>query len=296
MQNNNPYIVCFGEVLWDVYPDEKYLGGAPFNVAAHARQLGMKSEIISSVGDDANGQEILEAIKNQKLSTAYTTVNSQYATGVVNVVLNETGHPTYEIKAPVAWDYIVADDKIMELVSSSKALVYGSLACRSATSRHTLFELIKRSPLNICDLNIRLSFYDKGLVETLLQSANVLKINDDEAALLTQLFDLDENDFYKELSTQFSIDIIIQTLGAKGAEVYSNGTLHAVDAVKIEVVDTVGSGDAFLAAFIAEMLAGKELNDCLQFAVGTGGLLATKRGAVPVIKREEIYELINASN
>ncbi len=295
MQNKDPYIVCFGEVLWDIYPDAKHLGGAPFNVAAHARQLGLKSEIISSVGDDENGREILGAIKNQKLSTAYTTVNQHHDTGVVNVVLNETGHPTYEIKAPAAWDYISSDEKIKELVQSANALVYGSLACRSEQSRNTLFELIKLSSFNICDLNIRLSFYDKDLINMLLLSANVLKINDDEAALLMELFELDEKDFYKNLSEQFSIDIIIQTLGARGAEVYSDGMLYVVDAVKIEVVDTVGSGDAFLAAFITEMLAGNKLGDCLQFAVGTGGLLATKRGAVPVISRGEVYELLRSS-
>jgi fructokinase len=288
-----PYIVCFGEVLWDVYPDGKKLGGAPFNVAAHATQLGLKAHMISRVGKDALGEEIIQAIKAHSISPGYTVMDENFETGVVNVLLDQQGKPTYDIKQPAAWDFIVANRDNITLVQEAEAFVFGSLACRSTISRNSLFELAKLSRRNICDLNIRLNYYNEDLITALLQISNILKINDEEAHLLQSLYSIPEAKFYETLSEKFGLDLIIQTLGAQGAEVYQDGKVVRSPGVRIDVVDTVGSGDSFLAAFIRQLLAGENLESCLRFATATGALIATKRGAIPEISEKEILAIMN---
>jgi fructokinase len=288
-----PYIVCFGEVLWDVYPDGKKLGGAPFNVAAHATQLGLKAQMISRIGKDELGEEIIKAIKEQGISPGYTVADKNYETGVVDVLLDQQGKPAYNIKQPAAWDFIVTNRDNITLVEEAEAFVFGSLACRSATSRKSLFELAKLSKRNICDLNIRLSYYNEDLITSLLQITNILKINDEEAHLLQSLYGISEGNFYEALTEKFGLDIIIQTLGANGAEAFHNGKIVRCPGVKIEVVDTVGSGDSFLAAFIRQLLNGEDLESCLRFATATGALIATKRGAIPEISEQEVRVMMN---
>ncbi len=281
MESNTPYIVCFGEVLWDVYADGKKPGGAPFNVAAHAKKLGLQAHMISKVGNDPYGKEIREAMYAQGISSEYTNSDYTFETGVVNVLLDEEGKPSYDIKMPVAWDYIHFDDNNKTLVTSSKAFVYGSLVCRTSQSRQSLFELAKLSKLNICDLNIRQSFFDKELIRSLLEITHILKINDEEAQLLRELFEIEEADFYEKLSEQFSLDMIIQTLGAEGAEAFHKGQLYATPGVKTNVVDTVGSGDSFLAAFIHNYLQGENISLCLEKGCVLGAYVASKQGAIP---------------
>ena len=289
MENKQGYIVCFGEVLWDVYPDGKKLGGAPFNVSAHANKLGLKAHMISKVGNDPYGEEILEAIDAQGISTKYTQLDSTFDTGVVNVLLDENGKPSYDIKNPVAWDYIHINDENKTLLMKSAAFVYGSLVCRTSQSRKSLFELAKSSKLNICDLNIRQSFFDKDLINSLLEITDILKINDEEAALLKELFEINEADFYKNLSELFSLDMIIQTLGADGAEAYYKGQLFTAPGIKTHVVDTVGSGDSFLAAFIRNYLNGEMVSSCLESGCELGAYVASKKGAIPEHPSKEIH-------
>ena len=281
MEKNTAYIVCFGEVLWDVYPDGKKLGGAPFNVSAHANKLGLKAHMISRVGKDPLGEEILRAMEVQGISTNYTQVDDRIETGVVDVLLDEFGKPSYTIKAPVAWDDIQANNENKALMVQSEAFVYGSLVCRTIKSKSSLFELAKLAKLNICDLNIRQSFFDKALIVDLLEITHILKINDEEAELLMDLFEINKTDFYEKLSEQFSLDIIIQTLGAKGAEAFSKGQLYQAPGIKTNVVDTVGSGDSFLAAFIQQYLNGEHISSCLEKGCELGAYVASQKGAIP---------------
>lgn len=281
MENNKPYIVCFGEVLWDVYPEGKKLGGAPFNVTAHAMKLGLQASMISKIGNDSYGEEILLAMQEHGILTHHTQLDYTFKTGVVDVLLNLDGKPTYDIKAPVAWDYIHTNEESKSLVKNSEAFVYGSLICRKSRSKQSLFELAELSNLNICDLNIRQSFFDKELISSLLEITNILKINDEEADLLKELFELGQTDFYKKLSDKFSLEIIIQTLGANGAEAYSNGQLFVAPGIKTTVIDTVGSGDSFLAAFIKNYLKGEDISTCLVKGCELGAFVASKHGAIP---------------
>ncbi|MCB0705540.1 MAG: carbohydrate kinase [Saprospiraceae bacterium] len=281
MADSNKKIVCFGEVLWDVYPEGKKLGGAPFNVSAHIAQQGSSGYMISRVGADDHGREILEEMVKKGISTDFTAVDALYPTGIVHVTLDALGKPAYEIKQPAAWDFIQADSENMALVQEADVFVYGSLASRNATSQASLFKLLEQANLKVCDLNIRLNYFDRSLIEQLLESADILKINDEEAELLMHLFDLDAGQFYESLQARFGLQIIIQTLGEKGAEAYSDGHVFQSPGLKIEVVDSVGSGDAFLSAFIHNYLQKPDIQHCLDLACARGAYVATQPGAIP---------------
>ncbi len=296
MNNQKPYIVCFGEVLWDIYADGKKLGGAPFNVAAHATQLDTAAYIISKIGNDELGTAILDQIENRQVPTDFVRLDYTFDTGVVNVALDQEGKPSYDIKQPSAWDFIHIEEKEKLSVQNASALVYGSLACRTSQSRRSLFELLEISTVNICDLNIRLSFDDEALIESLLRTANVLKINNEEAELLIELFGLDTSNFYQDLSDRFSIHTIVQTLGPDGAEAFHEGQLFKVPGEEIEVVDTVGSGDAFLAAFIHFYLTNNSMPTCLEYACRLGAFVATQPGAIPIYSRNQIFSHNDTKN
>lgn len=280
MQQQNK-IVCFGEVLWDVYPNKKKLGGAPFNVAAHLQQLGTTAHIISKIGTDNLGNEIKKAIQAQNISINQLQLAKNSPTGTVKVNLDVNGIPQYKISQPVAWDFIQADLTNQNLVKDADALVYGTLACRSAQNFETLMGLAKLSKLNICDLNIRQNFYSKTLIESLLKVTHILKINCEEERLLIEMFKFKAANLYEQIESNFNLKIIIKTKGEKGADAYQNGEIFIADGVKVKVVDTVGSGDAFLAAFIHNHIKGKHIQYCLNEGAKLGAFVATKLGAIP---------------
>ena len=283
-------IVCFGEVLWDVFPTGKKLGGAPFNVAAHTAQHGDKSSIISAVGSDELGKEILNEIALKRVSSKFVQIDQEHETGVVKVELDEKGIPSYDIKKPVAWDFISFDMDMIKSVQQCNAFVFGSLASRSEKSRKSLITMLSHAKLKICDLNIRQNYYSKSLIRELLFHCNILKINDDEATLLGELFDINQNDFYKHLSSLFNISMIIQTLGADGAEAWKNDHLYKSPGYKVRVLDTVGSGDAFLSSFIHHYLDDEPIDICISRACQLGAFVATQHGAVPGYESKKIYE------
>ena len=274
-------VTCFGEILWDLYPEGKQLGGAPFNVAAHLQKQGTHSQIISRVGQDALGEEILKAAKRQGVQPTFIQRDDAHATGVVKVTLDEGGIPSYDIAKPSAWDKILLTEANKQLVSKSSALLYGTLALRSKDSYGTLFDLLKISPLNICDLNIRQEYYSKDIISNLLEQTHILKINDEESDLLRTMFDFSSDHFYSQLSARFSLSIIIKTMGKHGAEVWKDGEIHRGQPISISVKDTVGSGDAFLAAFIHNYLSDKSLKSCIDEACKLGAYVATQSGAIP---------------
>ena len=277
----NNKVVCFGEVLFDVYPDGKKLGGAPFNVAAHLSQLGVASAIISRIGDDTNGKEILDAIAPFNIPAENIQIDNQYPTGLVTVTLDDKGIPSYVIEKNSSWDFITCSKEDINLVVEADASVFGSLAARNFNSKASLLHLANHSKLNICDLNIRQSFYDKGLIRSLLELTHILKINDEEAELLQDLFSIKKEGFYKSLSQLFGINIIIETKGKDGAIAYHKDKTFHAKGRKIKVVDTVGSGDAFLAAFIHQFLNHQPLDVCLVHACNLGAFVATQSGAIP---------------
>ncbi len=274
-------VTCFGEILWDVYPDTRHVGGAPFNVAAHLKQLGSEAYIVSRVGSDELGSEIMAEVLQRQVDKDHLQIDMTLSTGVVAVNL-DNGIPSYDIRMPSAWDAIELTEENKKLVEGSSALVYGTLASRSAISRTSLQQLMDLSPLNICDLNIRQAYYDDDLISSLLRKTHILKINDEEADLLVNIFGLTQDKLYEQLVEKFSISTIIKTLGKDGAEVYSSGATYRAAAFPITVIDTVGSGDAFLAAFIHNYLREESLQVCIEEACRLGAYVATQSGAVPV--------------
>ena len=284
-------VVCFGEILWDVFPEEQKLGGAPFNVAAHLAQLGLRSHIITRVGKDELGNDIIKAVI-QKDVFLEIQVDTFLPTGIVNVLLDEKGIPTYKIQDPAAWDNISFVDHYRSLVRSAEALVFGSLACRSKTNFLTLKKLAAESTLRICDLNIRLDYYSEDLIKEILEMTDILKINEDEAKLLREMFSIDRENFYQELTRRFNLKAIIKTLGDKGAEAFAKGQLESTMGYAIEVKDTVGSGDAFLAAFISHYLEDKPIAQCLNEGCKLGAYVATQSGAIPEIDQILLNSLV----
>lgn len=291
----NPVVICFGEVLWDLLPSGKIAGGAPMNVAYQTNNLGMKSRMISRVGADALGQELLAFLQGKGVATDLVQTDPSYPTGVVNVSLDEKGIPSYEIVQPAAWDHIELTEEMLETVRNADAMVFGSLSCRSAHSKNTLLALIEVAPLRVFDVNLRQPFYTQDLLEALLPKANIVKVNDIELAILAEWYGFSghESAQMEALQKQFGFERIIVTKGEHGAACCSHTDGYCtVPGVSVKVQDTIGSGDAFLSGFLNQFFAGAKDQECLRFANALGALTATKAGGTPNISMEEIEDFL----
>jgi fructokinase len=286
-------IICFGEVLWDLLPGGKMAGGAPMNVAYQVNNLGMHSRMISRVGTDDLGDELIAFLEQKGVATDLVQKDHQFPTGTVNVHLDSEGIPSYEIVQPAAWDAIELTESMAEAVCQADALVFGSLACRNELSRNTLLQLLDLASLRVFDVNLREPFYSKILLEELLSKANLVKVNDIELGILSDWYGFKgpEKDLMQSLKDHFGFDLLIVTKGGNGAACLSAEGYSEVSGMKVQVLDTVGSGDAFLSGFLFQHFAGKPNAACLHFANALGALTATKAGGTPVISAEEINAL-----
>lgn len=251
MQNK---VITIGEILWDVFPEGKKAGGSSMNVALNLHKQSIESSFISAVGDDENGKELFNFLASNHFATDLIQVNSELPTSTVVVQLDENHQATYTIKQPVAWDDIKITDENIAAVKQADALVYCSLTCRSEQSKKAILKLLENAKTKIFDINLRAPFYTRELIAELLTKADILKINEDEILWVKESFGLSGNtdeQLLKQLSSQFNIEIICLTLGDKGACVLKDGKLFKHAGYKVQVADTVGAGDAFLATFIA---------------------------------------------
>ncbi|MBK8392467.1 MAG: carbohydrate kinase [Saprospiraceae bacterium] len=292
-RNSNQNVVCFGEVLWDMLPTGKMPGGAPMNVAIHLRNFGNTVSLISKVGTDDLGKELLEYLISKDMDIRYIQVGQTHLTGVVKVNLDNAQNVSYKIIAPVAWDYIGFDLDAQEIVAESAAFVFGSLAARSEQTFETLKAYLKVAKNKILDINLRYPNYDKPVLEFLLQNTDLLKINEEELVILSDYF-LQSNDLenqVKELSQKYEIPIICVTLGANGAVLFQNNQFYDFGGFRVEVVDTIGSGDSFLAMLISHQLSQKSIQETLENACAVGALVAQTSGATPAITFEQIENL-----
>lgn len=293
---SRPTVICFGEVLWDLLPTGKIAGGAPMNVAFHANQLGMRSHMISRIGNDALGHELLGFLNEKGVSTRLVQVDETFPTGIVNVVLDEKGSPSYELVQPSAWDFIHPITEMTDTVKEADALVFGSLACRNERTKRTLFELLDIAPLRVLDVNLRTPFFTKNLLEELLQKADIVKLNDEELHLLCGYWSGLEGEqlqmsFLKE---KFRLEALVVTKGPNGAACLDDSGYHEQPGFTVQVQDTIGSGDAFLAAYLSKLLVNANANDCLRFACAIGALAATKAGGTARLSGEEIEVILNS--
>ena len=266
------------------------------NVAFHVNQMGMQSKMISSIGDDDLGKELKRFMENKGISTDLIQTDNTFPTGIVNVILDNGGYPSYEIVSPVAWDYIRPDDKAKDLVKSADALVFGSLACRTERNKRTLFEYLELAPIRILDVNLRAPFYSQPLIESLLEKADIVKMNDEELALIAgwQGLDGEERSQLEFLKNKFGLDVLILTKGKDGAVCLDETGYYEQPAFPVVVKDTIGSGDSFLAAFLSKYLKNEPTRQCLIFAGAVGALVATKAGGTPEVTPQEILAMIGS--
>ncbi len=292
--NNDSYIVGLGEALWDVLPDGKQLGGAPANFAFHAAQFGNKAIAISAVGQDKLGEETLEAFNSKGLN--YIMPQIPYATGTVQVVLDDEGIPTYDIKENVAWDNIPFTKEIEEIAKKCCAVCWGSLAQRNIVSRSTIHKFLEAMPkdkkcLKIFDINLRQNFYTKEIIQNSLQECNILKINDEELITIGRMFGYPGLDIRNKcwlILGKYNLDMLVLTCGVNGSYVFSSGKVSFQETPQVEVADTVGAGDSFTGAFCSGILSGMNVEDAHKLAVKVSAYVCTQKGAMPLLPQNLI--------
>lgn len=280
-------IVGLGEILWDVLPTGKVLGGAPANFAYQASQFGLEGYAVSAIGNDPLGDEIIENLNSKSLNHIVEQVD--FPTGTVQVTLDSNGIPQYEICENVAWDNIPLTPKIEELARKTSTVCFGSLAQRSEVSRQTIhrfLELLPADALKVFDINLRQHFYTKEIIDTSLKYSNVLKINDDEVVIVAKLFGwegLEEMEVCKKLRQLYDLKLVILTKGTKGSAVITAKDAFFRPTPIVEVADTVGAGDAFSAGFVASLLKGKSIEEAHRIAVEVSAYVCTQHGAMPIL-------------
>ena len=287
--------VCFGEVLWDVFPTHKKIGGAPLNVALRLNSFGIQTTIISKVGLDENGSDIKEFIAEQNNDIDFIQEGDNYKTGVVNVMINEKGNASYDIMYPSAWDKIQLTDEMKELVSKADAFVFGSLICRDEVSRTTLYALLDVAKYKVLDANLRAPYYTTDVLVELMSKADFIKLNDEELREISRELDSPYNSFeqnIKFIAKKTKAKHICVTKGEFGAVLYYDEKFYYNSGYFIKVVDTVGAGDSFLASLTMKLLKGKSPQKALNYACAVGALIAGQEGANPKISDIEIRKFM----
>ncbi len=289
-----PKITVFGEMLWDMLPSGKQPGGAPMNVAIHLKNFDMDPAFISRVGDDDLGVELMDYLNDQSFNTDFIQTGVTHLTGIVKVNLTDKTEVTYKIVQPVAWDYIQVTTENKQLVKDSDAFVFGTLSVRSQQTRDTLFELLKDARLKIFDVNIRPPHLDRTTTEQLLKEADIVKVNEHELNIVCGWFGIQPEleSQMKFLYERFELKLVCVTLGAEGAITLSSEGFHAQSGYEVEVQDTIGSGDSFLAMFLKEYMCGSPINLALRKACAVGALVASYHGATPHIAESELDHFI----
>jgi len=277
-------IVGIGEMLWDIFPERKIPGGAPANFAYHASQFGFESYVVSAIGRDFLGEEILKIFAEKGLGLLVETID--WPTGTVKVELNDNGIPKYEICKDVAWDNIPFTERTKELALNCSAVCFGTLAQRNETSRKTIrsfLELVPKNALKIFDINLRQNFYSKEIIHESLLGSNILKINEEEAIEVASLFELEkksEQEICLHLLKEYNLNIVIETKGSVGSYVFTENETSYLDTPKVNAIDTVGAGDSFAGAFAGALLQGKSIREAHKLAVDVSSYICTQRGAM----------------
>lgn len=290
MENN--IVVGMGEALWDVLPEGKKIGGAPANFAYHVSQFGLESCVVSAVGDDKLGKEILDTFEARRLNYLIETV--PYPTGTVQVELDAEGVPMYDIKEGVAWDNIIFNEELEDLAKKTRSVCFGSLAQRSVVSRDTINRFLDTMPdgpgqCKIFDVNLRQGFYTREILCESMKRCNILKINDEELVTVSRMFGypgIDLQDKCWILLAKYNLKMLILTCGVNGSYVFTPGEISFVETPRVEVADTVGAGDSFTATFVAAILKGKPVPEAHRLAVKVSAFVCTQNGAMPVLPEE----------
>jgi len=285
--------VCFGEVLWDIFPTHKKIGGAPLNVALRMNSFGVETTMISRVGADENGEDILSFLSSQEITTDLIQVTKEYKTGAVHVMINEKGNASYDILYPSAWDKIVETEIMDKVISEADFFVFGSLACRDEVTRTTLNKLLGKAKYKIFDVNLRAPYYTTDVLNELMLKADFIKLNDEELREISKELGSPYNSFeqnIKFIAEKTNTKHVCVTKGEFGAVLYYNDKFYYNSGYFIKVVDTVGAGDSFLASLIVRLLRGKSPQKALNYACAVGALVAGQEGANPKISEKVISD------
>jgi fructokinase len=281
----NKVVVGIGELLWDVFPSEKHIGGSPANFIYHINQLGASGIIVSSIGKDSQGNEIYDNLKYLGISVEYIQQNNHLPTGISRVQIDSDSTPSYKIDENVAWDNIVQSDAINKLANECSAVYFGTLAQRSKISRDTINNFLqntKPDTLKICDINFRKPFYNQEIVFKSLEICNILKLNIDELQILCDILKINESEdkTLEILTENYTLDLIALTKG-KGSRIFSKDCDSHMPPRKIEIEDTVGAGDSFTAGMVIGLLKGLSLIEVHKLADQIATFVCTKQGATP---------------
>ncbi|NCA85211.1 MAG: carbohydrate kinase [Clostridia bacterium] len=300
MKIENKKVLCFGEVLWDMLPSGPKPGGAPMNVAIHLHKLGVAVDMASRIGNDEAGQELKDFLQSSGLSTSLIQTDEHLPTSKVLVHLDQNNNATYEICEPVAWDNIQFTDQLQTKATQAGLIIYGTLALRNETTRNTLLKVLEGSTaLKLVDINLRQPYDKKEIVETMLRKADIVKLNDEEVVVLAQWYNKlkhDEKSIIRWLAVEYGCQMVVVTRGDRGAIAYHEGQFYDHPGYKVKAVDTVGSGDAFLAGMVASLFEGKMCKEALNLACAAGAFVATQSGATPQYQAKDLTKYFNNTN
>lgn len=284
-------VIGIGETVWDVFPSGKRLGGAPVNFAFFAKEFGAEAYPVSAIGNDVLGDETLEALKATGLNLGYIQRNDK-PTSRVLVTMDCAGVPQYEIVEGVAWDALTCDGGTLKLFRDADVVCWGTLAQRTPCSHESIMNMLAAAPAScqkVYDINLRQHYFNRDLVEESLWHADVLKLNEDELAVVSGMFSIkdDAGHSIAELIRRYSLKNVIFTQGSSCSEVYGpEGLLSHQPTPKVKVVDTVGAGDSFTATYVMARLNGASITEAHRLAVDVSAFVCTQSGAVnPVPER-----------
>jgi fructokinase len=285
-KTNKYTVVGLGELLWDVFPDDKKMGGAPANFAYHVNELGEYGVIVSSVGDDKLGKEIKNNIGDLGLNSRYIYTDNNHPTGTVTIKLDEMGGPEYTIHENVAWDFIPWNSNLQRLAERTDAVCFGSLCQRNEVSRNTInkfLKAVKPDCFRIFDINLRQSYFDYEIIHSSLKLSNVLKLNNEELRILANLLKINgpEKEIIKGIAGQYNLQLIALSSGEKGSLLYGKGEYIVHKGFKVKVVDTVGAGDAFAAVLAVGLLRGNSIDPINEHANKVASYVCSMSGATP---------------
>jgi fructokinase len=291
---NKLFAIGIGEILWDLLPEGKMLGGAPTNFAFHIHQMQVSAAIISAVGKDPLGEKIKSIIQEKGLVNLIQS--NKHPTGTVSVTLDEAGIPNYIIHENVAWDFVETTSQGIEAAKKADAICFGTLAQRSSTTQKTIRKIIRASSidtLKVFDINIRQHFYNRESIENSLHLANILKINEEELFLLSEMLEFQGSEYEQtdQLMDQFQLEYLALTKGSQGSWLFSQHDSSYIQTPEVKVADTVGAGDSFSAAMVAGFLYGLPFEEVHQFAVDISAFVCTREGATPLLPKQLLSRL-----
>ena len=276
-------ILSIGELLWDIFPDKKILGGAPANFVFHARQFGSDATLFTALGNDKQGLDLEKTAAKAGIIMQSSRVS--HPTGTAEIILNNEQVPTYKLNDDCAWDHIPLTNNLKIFAAKADLIVFGTIAQRNFESRNTIkkaLKLSKPSSKILFDINLRLNFYTKEIIEESLSAANYLKLNDEEESVLQNLF----NKNIEQIISDFNLELAILTLGPKGSKIITSNSMSECPAAKCKIVDTVGAGDSFTAFFIINYLKGMSISESQKKASKVAAYVCAHNGATVQIPKD----------